>query len=82
MSDEEDLVEFGLGEPSDLETAQGGIVAVDGFYPDAVVELVVVIVAKPEGEGLVELVEGDALLDAREEAVADGAEEPFMLSST
>ena len=81
MADEEDLVELGLGEPPDLDAAEGGVVAVDGFFIDSVVELVVVVVAEPEAEGLVELVKGDALPDAGEEAVADGEEVTFHLAA-
>lgn len=61
VSDEEDFVELGLGEPLDLDASQGGVVSVDGFFIDAVVELVMLVVAEPEAEGLVELVKGDAL---------------------
>ena len=57
VTDEEDLIEFGFGESSDIDPGEGGIVAVDGSLPDAAVELVVVIVLEPEPEGLIELLE-------------------------
>jgi hypothetical protein len=64
VADEEDLVEFGLGESTDLHPGDGGIVAVDGFIVDATMKLMVVVVLEPEPEGLVDLLKAEGLLEA------------------
>ena len=57
------------------------MVAVDGPAFDALVFLVVVVLTQPEGEGLVDLVQGGLGLDVDQEALAYGAEETFDLSA-
>ncbi len=79
VADEEDLVEFGPGQPSDEHPAHGSVIAIDGSILDAGVEFMVIIVLEPERKGLVELLQGKALLKSREESFADCSEEPFHL---
>jgi hypothetical protein len=81
VADKEDLIELGPGEPADEHPAHGAVIAVEGSLPDAGVEFMVVVVFKPQREGFVDLLQGEALLETREEAFADGPEEPFDLSA-
>lgn len=81
VSDEEDLVEFGPGKPADGNPFYGGIVSVNGPFTDAVMELVMVVFLKPEPKGLIEFVQGDALLDSGEESLSDGAEKSLHFAS-
>ena len=79
--DEEDLIEFGPGESADEHPAHGGVIAVDGSFRDAGVKFMVVVVLEPERKGLVELLQGKALLESREETFADGPKKsvpPFL----
>jgi hypothetical protein len=81
VADEEDLVEFGLGQAAQFYPCKGGIVAVDGFIIDAAVELVVVVFLEPQPESLVEVLERDAILEAGKEAIPDRAKQPFDFSA-
>jgi hypothetical protein len=81
VSEKKNFVELCFRESTDLDTTQGGVIAVDGPLTDAVMELVMVVVAEPQGEGLIELMKGDPLLDSGQEAVPDCAKESFHFSA-
>ena len=81
MVDEKDLVEFCLGQKTRLYSDKGGIVAVDGFIADAVVELVVVVFLKPQPESPVERLECDTVLDRGKETLSGGPKEAFDFST-
>ncbi len=81
VADEEDLIEFGPGQPSDEHPTHGSVIAVDGSLLDAGVEFVVIIILQPESKGFIEFIEGHPLLKSREESFSDGAKEPFPLSA-
>ena len=81
VTDEEDLIQFGLGEPADLYPSHRGLVAVHGAFPEAAMELVVVILLEPEPEGLVEFGQADAFLDTGQEAVPHGSKKSFHFST-
>jgi hypothetical protein len=72
VAEEENLIPLGPGEPTDGYSASGGMVAVDGSLPDAGVDFMVIILLEPQSEGLVELLEGEAFLKARQESFPDG----------
>jgi hypothetical protein len=82
VTDEEDLIQFGFGQPPDLYAGDPRLVAVDRAFSDTAMKFVVVILLEPEPEGLVEFGQGDSGLNPGEETVPDRAEESFMLSST
>ena len=65
VADEEDLIEFGPGQPSDENPTHGGVITVDGSLVDTGVELMVIILVEPEAEGFIEFVPGQALLESR-----------------
>src|SRR5208283_2851780 len=66
VADEEDLIELAPGQPSDEHPAYGGIIAVEGSVLDAGVKFMVIIVLKPESEGFIQFLQGEALLENRE----------------
>jgi hypothetical protein len=53
MADEKDLIEFRLGESADGDPLQGGMVTLDGFFPDTGVDFVMIVLLEPKREGLV-----------------------------
>jgi hypothetical protein len=76
---EEFVVVFGVGESADEVEVESE--AVDGFHAEGGVEVLVVGVFDPAGEGFVELAQrGDGAEVADEELFADGAEEAFDLA--
>jgi hypothetical protein len=79
VADEEDLIEFGPGEPADKHPTHGAVIAVDGSLPDAGVKFMVIVLLEPESESFVDLLQGDTFLEAREEPFADGPKETFYL---
>ena len=81
VANEEDLIEFGLGEASEFYPGYGCVVAVDGFIADAVMELVVVIFLESKPKSLVEVLARDALLDSGREAFPDSPKEAFYFSA-
>ena len=81
VTDEEDLIQFGLGEPADLYPRDRGLVAVHRAFSDAAMKFVVVILLEPEPEGLVEFGQADAFLDTGQEAVPHGSKKSFYFST-
>ena len=79
VADEEDLIELSPGEPADQHPAYGSVITVDGSFLDAGVEFMVIVVLEPQSEGFVEFLQGETLLESREESFADCSEEPFHL---
>jgi hypothetical protein len=77
MTDEEDLIEFGLGESAKFDAGKGGLIAVDRPVIDTGMEFMVVVLLDPDPKGLIEIIEIEAVLDTGQEALPDGAEEPF-----
>jgi len=77
MPDQKDLVQFGFGQPADVDPVQGGVVAVDRPLVDAGVNLVVVIVMQPDPECLVEFVDADVVPDVAQKTIPHGSKEPF-----
>jgi hypothetical protein len=81
MADQEDLIEFGSGEPADQDSADGSVIAIQGSFVDAGMEFLVVVLLEPESESVVELLQGDLSQDPREKPIPNGAEEAFDLSA-
>ncbi len=81
MADQEDLVEFGFGQSSQIDTGKGGIIAVDGPVVDAGMAFMVVVLLDPEPKRLVEIVERQAVLYTGQETLPDGSEETFYFST-
>jgi hypothetical protein len=81
VTDEEDLIEFGFGEPADFDSGNGGIIAIDGSIVDAGMVFMVVVILEPDPKGLIEVIEGDTVLDPGEEAIPDGPEKAFHFSA-
>ena len=77
IADEEDLIQLRLGESSDGHSVDGGTVAIHRSFPDAGMQLVVVVLLEPQPEGLVEFFEADTLLDPGEETISDSSEKAF-----
>jgi len=77
VADEEDLIELGPGEPADEYPAYRGVIAIDGSLPDAGVKFMVIVLLEPESESFVDLLQGNALLEAREKPFTDGPKETF-----
>jgi hypothetical protein len=65
VADEEDLVEFGPGQPSDEHPTHGGVIAIDRSLLNAGVKFMVVVVLEPETEGFIEFLQSQALLESR-----------------
>jgi len=81
VADEEDLVELGPGESADQRPAHRAVIAVDRSFPDAGVKFMVIVLLEPESKSFVDLFQGDAFLDAREEPFTDGSKQTFYLSA-
>jgi len=81
VSDEEDLIQFAFGKPTDRHPCDGGVVAVHGALADAAMELIMVVLLKPQPKGVVEFIQGDSLRYPGQEAVPDRAEESFDFST-
>jgi len=58
VSDEEDLIQFAFGKPTDRHPCDGGVVAVHGALADAAMELIMVVLLKPQPKGVVEFIQG------------------------
>ena len=65
VADEEDLIKLGPGQPSDEHPAHGSVIAIEGSFLDAGVQFMVIIILEPEGEGFIEFIEGQTLLESR-----------------
>jgi len=81
VSNEEDLIKLGSGEPSDEHPTHGSVIAVDGSFLNAGVEFMVVVVLEPESEGFVQFLQGYPLLNDGEEAFSHGPKEAFHFSA-
>jgi hypothetical protein len=79
VADEEDFIELLSGEPSDQDPAHGAVITIDGPLLNPGVEFMVIIFLKPETKGFVQFLQGETLLESREESFADCSEEPFHL---
>ena len=80
VAEEEDFIEFGPGESADGHAAGGGVITVQGAFADAGVYFVVVILLEPESEGLVQVLQGEAFLEAGQESFPEGAKKLLMVS--
>jgi len=81
VTDEKDLVQFCFGESSNGRFFQGDMVSIDGFFVDAGMELMVVIVLEPQIEGLIDLIERDAVLYPGEKPIPGRSEKSFDFST-
>lgn len=81
VPDEKDLIQLLSGEPSDQAPAYGGVISVDGSLFDPGVKFMVIIVLKPQSEGIVELLQSHPFLENGEEPFSDCSKQTFYLST-
>ena len=81
VADEKDFIELLSGESSDQNPAHGGVITVDGSFLDAGVKFKVIVLLEPEGKGFVQFLQGEPLLESREEPFSHGAKEAFHLAA-
>ncbi len=80
MPDEKDFIQFGCCQSSDGHPVHRRIVAVNGSLADSGMQFVVVVLLKPQPEGLVDVLKADCLMHAAKKTFPDGSKQPFYLS--